>query len=509
MSSNSVRIAKNSIALYLRMLFSLAVSLYTSRVVLDVLGVTDYGVYNVVAGITVMLGFLNAAMASGTQRFLTFGLGKEDKSYLRRVFSMSINIHLGVVVIIVLLAETVGLWFLNAKLVIPPDRIIAANWIYQFTIFASVIAIVQVPYYATLIANEKFKAYAYIGIVEVSLKLVLVILLKWVRNFDLLILYGLFTTVVSLLIALYYFRYCLQRYEETRYRYLWDKEMFRELFSFSGWALLGNTSHLLMTQGMNILTNLFFGVSVNAARAITVQVDSAVSRFVQSFTTAIDPQIVKNYASNDIAAMKTLMFRGSKFSFIIIYVLTLPILLELDVLLNLWLTVVPEYTAIFIRFNLIITLIYSLSPSYLTAISATGNIRNYQLLIVLLVSLSFVATYLFLKYGYPPQITYIVYLGVAVIVLLFRITSVRVLLGFSMTEFFNNVFMKVFWVVIFSIPLPYIIRMYFDESVIRVVIISVVSFFSIVFLTYIFTFNKIERIFVKSKISIKYRRKFN
>lgn len=317
-SEANKRIAKNTLMLYIRMLFSMVVSLYTARVILNTLGVEDYGTYNVVGGVVALFGFINASLSTGTQRFLTFELGKGDDHQLNRVFSMSLNIHVIIAIIVFLLAETVGLWFLNTQLVIPTGRLYAANWVYQVSILSAIISITQVPYSATIVSHERFNIYAYVGIIEVLLRLLIVLLLVIIPA-DKLILLAILSFSISAGIALFYRTYSIKKFAECKYIFFWDKPLLKSLLSFSGWSLFGSTSHILLTQGMNILVNLFFGVAVNAARAITVQVEHALNNFVSNFMIAMNPQITKNYAAENLEEMKVLMQRGAKFSFFIFF----------------------------------------------------------------------------------------------------------------------------------------------------------------------------------------------
>ena len=309
-SANNKRIAKNTLLLYIRMLFLMAVSLYTSRVVLQALGVEDFGIYNVVGGVVAMFGFLNAAMSSSTQRYLTFELGRGDMSRLRTVFCTSVNIHALISLVIVLLAETIGLWFFYQKMIIPEERLNAAMWVYQFSVLSSVVMVMNVPYNASIVAHERMSAFAYISILEVLLKLLIVFLLQ-VVCWDRLAFYAFLVFLVQLGIRFIYGIYCRKHFKETAFRWLWDKVMFREMLSFAGWNLWGNCAGVAFTQGINLLLNMFFGPVVNAARGIAVQVQSAVQQFSLNFQTAVNPQITKSYAVQDYGYMHSLIFRSS------------------------------------------------------------------------------------------------------------------------------------------------------------------------------------------------------
>ena len=336
--STNKRVAKNTLFLYFRMILIMLVTLYTSRVVLAELGIKDYGIYNVVGGVVMMFSFLNNCMSSATQRFMTFELGKGDMQKLRNVFAASLNIHIFIALIIVILAETIGLWFVNEKLVISHDRIFAANWVYQFSILTFCVNIIQVPYNAVLIAHEKMSIYAYISILEVLLKLGIVYLLAIVSS-DKLIVYGMLVFIVQLIIRCIYQAYCKRHYEESKFKLFWNKYLYKQMSSFAGWNLFGSVAWLLRDQGLNIVLNLFFGPAINAARGIASQVSNAVIGFISNFQVALNPQITKNYATGHILEMEKLSYMGIKFSFLLLFIMVFPICLNIDYILHLWLEI--------------------------------------------------------------------------------------------------------------------------------------------------------------------------
>lgn len=401
--SNNKRIAKNTLLLYLRMFVIMATQLYTSRVVLSTLGVVDYGIYNVVGGVVAMFGFLNSAMATATQRFLTFELGKKNIDGQIKIFNTSIQIHLLLAIIIFVLAETVGLWFLNHKMVIPLDRIEAAQWVFHCSIISSLIVVMSVPFNASLIAHEKMSAFAYISIIEVFLKLLIVFVLM-VLDIDKLKLYAVLLLFVQTIIILIYNSYCVRKFEEIQFRRIFDKGYFKKMITFSGWNILGVGANLCSGQGVNILLNMFFGPTVNAARAVTMQAMNAISQFSSNFMMAVNPQITKSYAVNNKEYLYDLIFKSSRVTFLLMSFLVIPLLFETPFILELWLKNVPEYTVHFFRLSLIIAIFDSLSLPLSQAIGATGNLKYYQITVGGLLLLILPVSYIFLKYGGSPLV---------------------------------------------------------------------------------------------------------
>lgn len=342
------------------MILVMLVSLYTSRVILAKLGVEDYGIYNVVGGIVAMFSFLNSSMATSTQRYLTYALGKNDNELLKNVFAISLNIHIVIAIFIIILAETFGLWMLNTHLVIPPDRLMAANWVFQLSILTFSINIIQVPYNASIIAHERMNVYAYISIIEVVLKLIIVYILS-LTTFDRLIFYAILVFLVQLVVRVIYQAYCRCRFVECHLRFYWDKQLYKEMFGFAGWNMFGSVAWLMRGQGLDIVLNLFFGPIVNAARGITNQVSGAVMSFISNFQVALNPQITKKYAQGEIEQMESLAYNGIKFSLLLLFIIAFPLCLNIDYVLGLWLKDVPRYTSIFI----ILVIIDSIVNSFL------------------------------------------------------------------------------------------------------------------------------------------------
>ena len=412
--------AKNAGMLYFRMLLTMAVALYTSRVILQTLGVEDYGIYNVVAGFVTMLGFLNSAMSSATQRFLAFELGKPDIKDVRGIFSMSLNIHIIIALFVFVLGETIGLWFVRTQLTIPIDRMMAAEWVFHLALLSFMVTIISVPYNALIIAHERMKVFAWVSIVDVMLKLLIVFMLSWF-GMDKLVLYGLLSLAVVFTIAMVYRVYCKNKFVESRFRLYWDKKLFHIMLSYTGWNLWGNIAAVMSGQGVNILLNIFFGPSVNAARAIAMQVSGALNSFVQNIQVAINPQIIKSYAAQDMAYMHQLVCYGAKYNFFVLLLLSLPVLNNLELILPVWLGTVPENTVIFAKIVILNILIDSLSPPLMTAAQATGRIKLYQFVVGSILLINVPASYLVLKNGGEPYTVFYVAIGLSLLALLFRI----------------------------------------------------------------------------------------
>ena len=499
-SENNKRIAKNTILLYFRMLLTMGVSLYTSRIVLNILGIEDFGIYNVVGGVVLMFSFLNSSMSSATQRFLSFELGKNDYTQLKKVFSMSVNIHAIIALAIFILAETIGLWFLNAKLVIPLERLEAANWVYQFSILSFMITVLSVPYNATIIAYERMKIYAYVSFVEVILKLIIVFALVWL-GFDKLKMYATLVFSVSIIILIIYRTYCKRNFTETSYQFFWEKSLYRTLMNYAGWNLFGNVASVTFNQGINIMLNIFFGPAINAARAIAYQINSAVNGFVINFQMAMNPQIIKSFASGETKYMHQLIYQGAKYSFFLLFTLTLPILLETEIILKLWLKIVPEYTVIFTRLVLVNVLIDCISGPLMTAAQASGKIKLYQSVVGGLLLLILPLSYLFLKLGFSPEVTLYISICISIIALFSRLWIIGPLVNLTIQKFSQYVLIRVLLVAFVSLILPMIIKSSIDNELIRFFSVCIVSLISVSITIYWIGLRNAEQIFMKDKLN--------
>lgn len=442
-SSDNRRIAKNTLALYVRMGVTMLVSLFTSRVVLQTLGVEDFGIYNVVGGVVVLFSFLNAAMSSATQRFLNFELGRKDFAQVGRVFSMSMSVHFAIAGAVLLLAETLGLWFLNTQLNIPAERMAAANWVYQFSVASTLLGIMLVPYNATIIAYERMTFYAWASIATTFLRLGIVYLLV-IGTADKLVLYAALVFAVGVLMQIVHVVYCRRAFPRTAvYRPFRDKKLFRELVSFSGWSLFGGVANMANSQGINMVMNIFCGVGVNAAMGIANQVNAAVYQFVGNFQTAFNPQIVKLYSSGEREAFIRLIFRASKFSYFLMLLLALPLMLNADFVLSVWLGNVPEYAADFARWTLVFLLADALAGPLWMSVQATGKIRNYQMIVSAFIFTNLPLCVLLLWCGFSPVWVLACRAGINVLTTLWRVFYLRGKVGLPSWKYLREVVGKV------------------------------------------------------------------
>ncbi|RJT26003.1 lipopolysaccharide biosynthesis protein [Buttiauxella izardii] len=440
--------------LYFRMLLTMAVSLYTSRVILQTLGVDDFGIYNVVAGFVTMLGFLHGAMSSATQRFLAFELGKSEDKDVRSIFSMSMNIHVSIALFVLLIGETVGLWFVQTHLTIPADRVYAAEWVFHLALFSFMITIVSVPYNALIIAHERMSVFAWVSIIDVMLKLLIVFILGSMK-IDKLILYGSLSLVVSFIICAIYATYCTKIFSESKFRIYWDQKLFRIMLSYTGWNLWGNIAAVISGQGINILLNIFFGPSVNAARAIAMLVSSALNNFVQSLQVAINPQIIKSYASQDMAYMHKLVCYGAKYNFFLLFFLSMPVIINTDVILNSWLGSTPEYTSIFVRLIIANILVDCISAPLMTSVQATGKIKLYQSIVGGVLLLNLPLSYFILKTGGQPQTVIYVGITISVVAFLVRLVILKKITFLPVVEYLREVVLRSVLIIIAVIALYY------------------------------------------------------
>ncbi len=470
-SENNKRIVLNTLLLYVRMFFTMGVSLYTSRIVLNVLGVEDFGIYNVVGGVVAMFSIVSGSLSAAISRFITFELGKENQERLKKIFSSAVIIQIALALIICFLAETVGVWFLNHKMNIPPDRMIAANWVLQCSTLTFMINLISIPYNAAIIAHERMKAFAYVSILEVSLKLAIVFTL-YISVFDKLITYSILLLIVAAIIRLVYGIYCRKHFAECTLHLAYDKAVLKELTSFAGWNFIGSSSAILRDQGVNIAINLFCGPAANAARGISLQVNSAIQSFVTNFMTALNPQITKSYAAGNKEYMMNLIFQGARFSFFLLLLLSLPIIIEANSILTIWLGVVPAHTLGFVRLVLIYTMIESISGPLITAMLAHGKIKTYQIIVGGLQMINFPVSYALLYWGVVPEITMVVAIIISHCCLIARLLLLRNMIGISAKSYFKKVYANIILVSILSSILPVCIYTQLSAGLDRFIIVA-------------------------------------
>lgn len=456
-------IVRNTVYLYIQTIVVLIVSLYTSRVILNTLGEVDYGIYNVVGGVITMFSFIGGSLTTASQRFITFELGKGENGNVNKIFSISLLVHLSFALVIVIIAEPIGIWFINNKLQIPPDRLVAAQWLFQFTIITMIFMFASVPYSALIVAHEKMTAFAIIAILDSFLKLGIAFSILFF-NRDKLVLYGLLMCLEQVLIRIVYSVYCKRNFRELRFHFYFDKAILKEYGGFASWSLFGNAAVMTYTQGLNMLLGVFFSPVVNAARGVSVQVQGAINHFVNSFHTAINPQITKRYASGQTQDMLNLVFFSSRFSFYLLLIMSVPILLETDFVLRLWLGKVPAYSVTFLRIILLTTWINSLANPLIVTVKATGNVKKYESTIAVIMLLILPISYFFLRQGYPPHIVFVVHLFVECIAMVFRIIITRSLVHFSLRNYLNKVIVRVVIVALISIIIPLTFYLWFNQT---------------------------------------------
>lgn len=502
--SSSKRVAKNTLFLYIRMFLILGISLYTTRVVLEELGVSDYGIYNLVGGIVTMIGFFNAAMSTATQRYLAFDLGRNNKVKLQQTFSATLTIHFGIAIIGLLIAETIGLWYINKIMIFPNGKVFAVNVVYQFSILTFLLNIIQVPYNALIIVQERMKIYAYMSVLEVLLKLGTVFILMIVID-NKLVIYSILTFLVSVIIRVLYQLYCRKEFKESRYTYFYDRAYFFELLSYSGWNLFGNIASVAKIQGVNVVLNIFFGTILNASYGLTNQVIGAVNLFVSNLQVAFNPQIIKNYSQGSFIEAQKLIFQGSKIAFLLVLLLVMPILLNTKYILLLWLNEVPEYTVIFVQLALIGVLIESLSGTLMTGAQATGNIKWYQVLVGILIFSNLPISYFALRSGFPPYSIFVISIIVSILSFIVRLIILKKILKLDIKRYFKEVIFRV----LFIIGISYIYYIVYVSFTVREENLSsflLDTFFSIMFLgsvIYYIAMTGHERLFLKNIIKGK------
>lgn len=500
-AENNKRIAKNTLLLYVRMLFMMAVSLYTSRVVLNVLGVEDFGIYNVVGGVVAMFSMLSGSLSASITRFITYELGTGNKENLKKIFSSSVTIQIGLAVLIILLAEAIGVWFLNVKMNIPNARMAAANWVFQFSILTFAINLISVPYNASIIAHERMSAFACISILEAIGKLLIAFLIV-ISPMDKLIFYAILMCAVALIVRFAYGVYCKKHFEECTYHFCFDRDLLTRMFGFAGWNFIGATSAVLRDQGGNIVINLFCGPTVNAARGIAFQVNNAISGFVSNFMTALNPQITKSYAAGDRDYMMTLIYQGARLSFYMLLLLSLPVLVNTHYILGIWLKIVPDHAVLFVQLVLVFAMSESISNPLITAMLATGKIRNYQLIVGGLQLMNLPISYILLYMGMFPEVVIVVAIVISQCCLAARLLMLRGMIGLSVRKYFKKVYLNVLIVTVVAVVIPFLMTNVLTESFMNFILSSLVTLICTGITIYYVGCNKTERQFVLNKLSI-------
>lgn len=492
-SSNNKRIAKNTLFLYLRMILVLVVSLYTTRVVLNALGAVDYGIHNVVAGFVTMFAFLNTSMSNGIQRFYNFKLGKEGEEALTTVYNTALLIQGILAIIVVILLETVGLWYLETKMVIPIERMHTARWIYQFSVISLVLVIMQIPYSAAIMAHERMDYYAYVSIIDVGLKLAVALWIPHAR-YDKLLVYGAYIMIIHIVNFLLYFIYSKYNFKSIKLRRGFHKDLFKDMLSFSGWNVLGSFAYMLKNQGLNVLLNAFFGPVVNAARGVSASIGGAIYGFQGNIVTAFRPQTVQSYAAGNYSRVKSLMFSLSKISYLMLFMLSMPVIVELPYILQLWLgDAVPDYTVPFTMLILINMVIGGLNTPVTQVIHATGRIRNYQIGTSLVMCSILPISWLFLKGGGNPVTVYIVSLCITCINQVVCMLILRQEFPYSIKEYLKSIILPCFLVSLVSVIIPIILHYTLASSFIRLVLVAVVGVGGVILSAYCFALNEYEK----------------
>lgn len=486
------RVAKNTLLLYIRMLLLMAISLYTSRIVLVTLGEVDFGIYNVVGGFVAMFAIANKAMATATQRFLSFEIGKEKNGKVKQVFSTAVIIHIIIAIAILIIAESFGVWFINEKMNFPPNRYVAANWVFQFSLAAFVIGVISVPYNAALIAYERMAAFAYVSIVEAVLKLLIVYLIT-ISPIDHLIFYSSLITLVAILIRVIYGVYVKRHLYECICDGKIDKQYLKQLLPFVSWNLIGSIAMIAKEQGLNVVLNMFFGAAVNAARGIAYQVLHAVSGFATNFQLAMNPQIIKYYAADKKEEMYKLVFRGSKFSYLLLLILSLPFIIKAQYILELWLVKVPNFSAVFLQLVLIMTLVDSLSYTLITSVHASGKVKWYQIINGSFLLLTLPIVYISFKLGLQAYWAMIISTLISVVCLFVRLIILHRLIGFPLYAFLYKVVAKVFLITIIASIFPYLLSISLGNTFLAFILTTSASLVTSISFSFMLGLDHMER----------------
>lgn len=499
--SNSKRIAKNTVMLYIRMIILMLIGLFTSRVILQALGVEDYGINSVIAGFLSMFGIITSSMSNAISRFITVELGRGKIERLKQVFSTSITVQLFMGILIVVLIETIGMWFVSTKMQIPAGREVAAQWCLHCATLTTFISLMNIPFNSAIVAHEKMSAFAYMTIFDAIMKLAICYAI-YISPLDKLITFAVLGVCVSLITTSIYWIYCLRKFEETSFSFRFDKGLFKEMWGFAGWNLFAQTAWILNTQGINMLMNIFFGVVVNAARGVAVQVNGIIQNFVNNFMMALNPQITKSYAAGDKDTAFRLACRGCRFSFYIMYFLALPIMIESHQILELWLGTPPEQADVFVVWSFISTLATLLGNTMVTLQMAHGDIQKYQLWITVFGCIPFPLTWIVFRMGAPSVVAYYIYVAVYWGLIFVRYYLVHDKTGIPAKMYLGGVVAKTHIVAVIAAILPVCVYFLMPETILRLLLVGIVSVFSSTIVIYTLGIDQAERKFIQDKICV-------
>lgn len=499
-SDRNNKIVKNTGLLYTRQLITLFITLYTYRLTLQVLGETDFGIYAAVGGITTLLSTLTTSLSSGTQRFITFELGRGDLLALNKVYCTSINIHIILSIILVIAGELFGSWFVLNKMNLPSERVIVAFWVFQLTLLNCVLSIINAPNVAEIIAHEDMGTWALVSIIDTLLRLCAVILLFFI-SWDKLLAYAIALFLIQFFNRVICMQWCKRKYEEVHYKFIWDGALVRSMMSISGWLSISNMAITGFIQGVNILLNIFFGPILNAAYTIAMQAYSGIRQFCSSFQLAANPQIIKLYSVNKLEEMKVLLYSVCKMSFYLVFFLSLPFIINASYVFNIWLKEVPDHTESFFILLLIYALIDVLAYPLDIAAQATGKIKIYSLLISLMTLSILLFAYLAYLLGCVPESIYMIAIVVSWCCLFARIKCLNKLMGMKIIDFFRNVLLKIIIVGIISCVIPILFKFYFEQTSLFILLLNfVISFLSVGLVIYYWGLTKSERFMLISMI---------
>lgn len=504
-SENNKLIAKNATMLYVRMFITMAISFYTSRLVLQALGISDYGIYNVVGGITVLINVLVSSLGGATTRFLTFALGKKDLDFLKLTFSTTILVHIGLALTFIVIAESIGLWFINSQLVIPGERMIAANWVYQSSIIAVAMGITQTPYSASITSHERMSVFAYIEILNALCKLGIVTFVIFYSG-DHLILYSVLYAMNSITFQLFYRYYCIKNFEECHITMHFDKSLFLEIVSFSSWNMLGSITQNIKNQGVNILINRFFGTLINAASGVALQVQGLLYSFTGNITLAFNPQIIKSYAEERFERVNELIGLGTKFTVLVTTLTTIPFIFNMDFLMGLWLKEVPQGSVVICQILLFANFFNSFNTFVNTAIIASGKIKNLNITLSIFYVTILIVTYIILKLTHSYVWAYIFGLvSCPLSTVVYLVLLKRIMFTFSARDFLKKTYFPFLSIALASLGFASIISKSIPSPLLSFITITFVCSSFVLIIVFFFVFDQNIRnqikVFFKSKIN--------